>query len=135
MRAEDLIDLGFFSGIQATFLVLSATSTWTRIVTSCFGNAFDIFSLYHLHQSFEGLTRASESRQVGHVRAAVLEEVFIAGTQIVEPRFTVWSLHDSIFRASSVTHSPDCAFMAITGQLIKLDLAKGLLRRAFEQCE
>ena len=135
MQVEDMIDLGFISGVQATFLVLSATSTWTRIVASCFGVAFNNFGLYHLHQSFRGLTCASESRQAGHVRAAVHEEAFIAGTQIVKAGFPVLGLQDSVFRAPSITQGQNCAFPAITGQLIQLRPAKGPLCRVFEQGE
>jgi len=73
--------------------------------------------------------------QLDSVRAAVDEEAFIAGTQVVQPCFTVWGLDDAIFRASSVTHGPDFAFPAIAGQGSPLGLSKGVLRRAFEQCE
>jgi len=123
------------SGPQAALLVLATATTRARIVAPHFRTLLGLSGLDELHEAFGCLSGAPQRCQLDSVRAAVDEEAFIAGTQVVQPCFTVWGLDDAIFRASSVTHGPDFAFPAIAGQGSPLGLSKGVLRRAFEQCE
>src|SRR5262245_2226877 len=95
-----------FSGSQAALLVLAAAATRAWIVAPHFRTGLSLRGLEHLHQTFGWLSGTPQRCQLGDVRTAVGKETFIAGTQVVETCFTVWSLDDAIFRASPITHSP-----------------------------
>src|SRR5215471_3252696 len=104
---------GCISAAQAALLVLTATATWARVVASDFGTGLHLGGLDHLHQAFNRLPGAPQRRHLRGVWTAVHEEALIARTEIVQTCLPVWSLDDAIFRAASVTHSPDFAFPTI----------------------
>src|SRR5262245_24495333 len=104
-----------FSGAQAALFVFTATATRAWVITSHFRPGLSLRGLEHLHQTFGWLPGTPQGGQLGDIWTAVGEEVFIAGTQIVEPCFPVWGLNDAIFRASPVTHGTHLAFPTIPG--------------------
>src|SRR5712691_2943253 len=105
--------VGYVSGAQAALLVLAAAATRARVVAPHFRTGLDIRGLDQLHEAFGWLPGTPQRRHLSGVRAAVGEEAFIARTQVVQTRFTVWGLDDAIFRAAPVTHGPHFAFPTI----------------------
>src|SRR5207247_8797064 len=101
------------SSAQAALRVLAAAAAWARIVAPRFRTGLRLRGLDELHEAFGWLPGTPQCCQLGDVRAAVGEEAFIAGTQVVETCFTVWGLDDTIFRAATVTHGADVAFPTI----------------------
>src|SRR5664279_3776103 len=68
-----------------------------------------------------------------HVRIDVMEEVLVAGAQIVEPILARCCLSEAVLGALSVASEAHIAFSAIFGKSSFLRIAKSrLLRRAYE---
>jgi len=65
----------------------------------------------------------------------VNEELSVAGTKVVQSRFSVRRPDNAILRAPSVAHVQHLTFAAIARQRFLLGLSKGLLGRAFQQIE
>src|SRR5262245_21333027 len=75
---------GCFSGSQTALLVLTTAATWTRVIAPHFRTGLDLGGLEHLHQALGWLPGTPQRCQLGDVRAAIGEEAFVAGTQVVQ---------------------------------------------------
>jgi len=63
------------------------------------------------------------------------EEAFIARTQVVQSRFTIWRMQDAIFRAPAMAHIPHLACLTIAGKRIQFGLPECSLGRTLEQLD
>jgi len=116
---------------HAAFFVFSPTAARTWIVTPRF--RLPCCTLRHPF-GFKGLS----SPEGGHLhgkRPAVGEKTFIARTQVVQPRFAVRRMKDTIFRAPAIAHIPDLARQTQAGQAIQFDLPESPLGRAFQKLD
>ena len=66
----------------------------------------------------------------------MLKELAVAGTEIVQPRFSVFVADEAVLRALPVTGEEEAALTALTGQRVVLQPCEGLLFVAIhEACQ
>ena len=99
---------------QAAFLVLSAAATRTGVVAARLGNCPSSRSFCRRGLPFEGLT-PPQGGELRNERLAVGEEAFIACTQVVQSRFAIRRLEDTVLRTPTMAHVQDLACLAIAG--------------------
>ena len=64
-----------------------------------------------------------------HIGSYVLEELVIALTEVVETRFTISGMGETIFRTFSIASKEILTFAALTGQRLLFGLTKCLLAK------
>ena len=61
------------------------------------------------------------------------EKSFVARTQVVQPRFSVWCPEETVLRTLTVAHGPDLTLLAIARQSLQFGQSECPLRRTLKQ--
>ena len=103
------------------FLELQAAATWTGIISARLENHMGDLTRFHVvHNVGRSPAQTEFIGHKPHWPINVPEELPVARTKIIKPRFTFWCFDKTVLRAFAVAGESDLTLEAIFGQSIEL---------------